>query len=396
MSITKRKSANGPRYDVRWRDPDDRQRKATFRTKAEAEAFEDENSTKMRQGVYVDPAAGKSTFREIGDAWLASQRSRSTRQATELRLRLHVYPVIGDRQVAKIKPSHLDDLAKSISHLADSYQRVILTNASSVFARAVRDRHIPENPARSIKRPKSEDKPLKVWTAAQVHAVYEAMPERYALLVLLGSGLGLRQGEAFGLSPDDIDFLGGTVRVQRQVKLFADGSMSFAEPKGQKARTVPLPASVRDAVAAYMTRFPSQPVTLPWDGTRVGNGLPKQGASVTTRLLLTTREAKACNRNYINAKVWKPALREAGLTPTRDNMCHATRHWYATALVTAGTPMKTVSDYLGHADVAFTMRVYTHRTDDHDNQARKALDAALTLPDVACATDAPSEAVSSL
>jgi integrase len=390
VSVHKRMTDKGARYDVRYRDPDGVQRKQTFHKKADADRFENSNNAAMDQGTYSDPSLGRTTFKQVAEGWLAGHRNRSTRQAVELRLRLHVYPVLGHKQVSKIKPSDMDDLARAVEHLSDSYQRVILTNASSVLGRAVRDRLIAENPAKSLKRPKVTDKPLVVWTPEQVHAVYEALPDRYALLVLLGSGLGLRQGEAFGLSPDDIDFLGGHVHVRRQVKLFGDGSMAFAQPKGQKERKVPLPASVRDAVAAYMTRYPSKAVTLPWDGTRVGHGLPKQGEPVTARLLLTSRESAALNRNYVNSRVWKPALVAAGIEPTRENGCHALRHWYATTLVTSGTPMKTVSDYLGHADVAFTMRVYTHRTDGHDNEARKAVDAALTLPDAPCATDAPS------
>jgi integrase len=380
VSVHKRDTPKGIRYQVRYRDPDGIQRKESFLRKADADRFENGINAAMDQGTYSDPSLGRTTFKQVAEEWLAGHRNRSTRQAVELRLRLHIYPVIGHKQVSKIKPSDMDDLARAVEHLSDSYQRVILTNASSVLGRAVRDRLIAENPAKMLKRPKVTDKPLVVWTPEQVHAVYEALPDRYALLVLLGSGLGLRQGEAFGLSPDDIDFLGGRVDIRRQVKLFGDGTMAFAEPKGQKTRTVPLPTAVADAVSLYMQQFPSRPVTLPWDGTRVGQGLPKAGASVTARLLLSSRESAALNRNYINSRVWKPALLAAGLEPTRDNGCHALRHWFATTLVSAGTPMKTVSDYLGHADVAFTMRVYTHRTDDHDTHARRAVDDALTLP----------------
>jgi hypothetical protein len=36
---------------------------------------------------------------------------------------------------------------------------------------------------------------------------------------MLGAGLGLRLGEAFGLSPDDIDWLRATVQVRRRDRL---------------------------------------------------------------------------------------------------------------------------------------------------------------------------------
>jgi hypothetical protein len=48
---------------------------------------------------------------------------------------------------------------------------------------------------------------VQPWTAEQVAAVREALPGRYLAVADLGEGLGLRQGEMFGLSPDDIDWL---------------------------------------------------------------------------------------------------------------------------------------------------------------------------------------------
>ena len=56
-------------------------------------------------------------------------------------------------------------------------------------------------------------------------------------------GAGLRQGEVFGLSPDDIDWLRKIVHVRRQVKIVG-GHRVFAPPKGGKDRDVPLAASL--------------------------------------------------------------------------------------------------------------------------------------------------------
>jgi integrase len=39
---------------------------------------------------------------------------------------------------------------------------------------------------------------------------------------------------------------------------------------------------------------------------------------------------------------------------------HDVRHTHATLLLTAGVPVKVVSERLGHASVAFTMTVYQH------------------------------------
>lgn len=308
MTVHKRAAGKDVRWDVRYRDPAGKQRKKTFTRLSDARAFDADTAATMRRGAYIDPVAGKTTFQQVAEDWLSIQtHNRSTRQATELRLRLHVFPVIGHLPVTHIKPSTVQGLARHLADLAPSYARVILVNVSTILSSAVRDKLLATNPATGVKRPKIEARDVTRWTRAMVHTMYEALPDRWNIVVLLGAGLGLRQGEIFGLSPDDVDFFGSTVHVRRQVKVFADNTSAHAEPKGGKVRDVPLPPSVRDALAAYLTRYPAKDVSLPWDGA-VKRGTAKPGELVTVPLFLTNREGNALNRNYFNQHVWKPAL----------------------------------------------------------------------------------------
>jgi integrase len=87
----------------------------------------------------------------------------------------------------------------------------------------------------------------------------------------VSAGLGLRQGEVFGLAVEDVDFLRGTVQVRRQFRLHSDGRIDFRSPKGAKARSIPLPASIRDALAAYLAAYPAWTVSLS-DDTAEGQG----------------------------------------------------------------------------------------------------------------------------
>jgi integrase len=56
---------------------------------------------------------------------------------------------------------------------------------------------------------------------------------------------------------------------------------------------------------------------------------------------------------------------------------HDARHTAATLLLRAGVPVKVVSQRLGHADVAVTMRVYQHVTRQDDQVAADAVARAL-------------------
>lgn len=126
--------------------------------------------------------------------------------------------------------------------------------------------------------------------------------------------------------------------------------------------------SVRDTLTAYLEQFPTRAITLPWDRPN--------GALTTVSLLLTTREHTVVNRHQSNTKIWKPALIEAGIPATRENGCHALRHYYASILLDGGESIRTVSQRLGHADPAYTLRTYTHLMPASTTRTMDIIDAA--------------------
>lgn len=60
----------------------------------------------------------------------------------------------------------------------------------------------------------------------------------------------------------------------------------------------------------------------------------------------------------------------------RDGV-HALRHFYTPVLLDAGESIKALSEWLGHSDPAFTMRVYTHLMPASAERARQAIDRVL-------------------
>ena len=236
---------------------------------------------------------------------------------------------------------------------------------------------VGKNPCRaqSVTRgaPKRQARKVIPWEAERAVAVHAALTARYRLVATLAAGLGWRQGEVFGLSLDDVGFLGGEVHLRRQVRLFADGDMSFRLPKSKAERTVPLPGSVRDELAAYLVEHPARPVSLPWGTT--------DGDPVTHKLMVTTPDGKPLDRGNFNRKVWAPALKTAGVPAARENGMHALRHFYASVLLHAGE-IKALSEYLGHTEPGFTLRTYTHLMPSSGERAQRASDAALCVPAV--------------
>jgi len=310
-------------------------------------------------------------FRDYAEKWRQSQfDDPSTAYQVGLRLRLHVYPSFGHKPLRAINPSTIRDWLHGLT-MERSYQRTIFANVSQIFTAAIADDLIGKNPCRSstVRKPTADPRKVVPWRAKWVAGVRASLPDRYGVVVTLAAGTGLRQGEIFGLSPNDVNFERGLIHVRRQVKLNASNQAYFALPKGRKIRTVPMAPTVRDELQAYLAEFPARTVTLPWDRP--------DGDLVTAPLVLTSRESKAVNRHYFNAKIWKPALIAAGVPSIRDNGCHALRHYYASVLLDGGESIKTVSERLGHSDPSFTLRTYTHLLPSSESRTNDIIDAAL-------------------
>jgi hypothetical protein len=87
------------RYRVRWWGPDNKQRSKTFRRKVDADRF--------------------ARFETYAEQWLAAQTfDELTRQAVELRLRIHAYPLLGKRFLNDVQPSTIQGWLRSLGALA--------------------------------------------------------------------------------------------------------------------------------------------------------------------------------------------------------------------------------------------------------------------------------------
>lgn len=363
----------GLRWLVRWRDPDGRERKLSFDKKVHADNHAATVEADKLRGTYIDPSAGVETFGTYAARWLARQTTDPlTRQEITNRLRRYVQgTALNSVQLRNIRPGTIQAWVGGLpTSLAESTKGVVFSHVSAILNAAVDDGLIAKNPCRaaSVRRPKADAHDIEPWTPEWVARMHQELPERYQPFVTLAAGLGLRQGEIFGLSPDDIDWLRGWVTVQRQVKIVGS-RLVFALPKGRKVRKVPLPSSVRDELAAYLAKYPAKTVTLPWETST--------GKPTTVSLVVTSRQGQACNRNHINQCTWKPALERAAIESSRKNGFHALRHYYASVLLDAGESIKALSTYLGHSSAAFTLHVYTHLMPSSESRTRTAVDAAI-------------------
>ena len=342
------------RWQARYRDPDGRQVSKSFRRRIDAQRWIDESVADLMTGKYVHPRAGTMKLRDYGTRWLDSQTfDVSTYEGTERRLRLHVLPVLGEYELRNLKPSTIQAWLAGVNG-APSSVRIMLVNLSAILSAAVEDGLIASNPcdSPSVKPSTVEKRRIVPWASETVQAVVESHESRYRAVPVLGAGCGLRQGEIFGLQADDVDFLRRRVLVRRQVKIIG-GEPTLAPPKGKREREVPLP----DVVAFELSE------------------LLRRGG--TDRQIFTWRDGSLIHRTYYNNRVWKPALRAAGVVPSRENGMHMLRHTFASVLLDGGVSIRALAEYLGHSDPGFTLRIYAHLMPATEDRARAVVDASL-------------------
>lgn len=379
---------SGMRYRARYIGPDGTEKSKSFpdRQRRLAEAWLIQTKADMERGQYIDPKTSRTTFQQFAERWASSAAANVGGQdAIERHLRLHVYPVIGSRPLVAFQPTHIRDWLEQLKSTApaESYRRIIFGTVSAVFGAAVDDLLIARNPclAKSVRAPQAAPSRVMPWRAEQVFAVRAALPERFRAMVDVGGGCGLRQGEIFGLSVDELDFEGEWLAVRHQVKRVR-GKLVFAPPKRGKLRDVPFPGSVAAALRAHSRKFPTVKVTLPW--------ITPEGPPVAKQLVFTGRTGDTVRASYFDDFMWKPALAISGLIEkpepgerypaAREDGMHALRHFYASVLLDAGETIKALSTYLGHSDPGFTLRVYTHLMPSSEGRTRKAVDNVFPMP----------------
>jgi integrase len=219
----------------------------------------------------------------------------------------------------------------------------------------MRDRLVSSSPCDSTKLPKKRPVQVIPLTTATVHALANAVPERYRALVLLAAGTGLRQGECFGLDVDHIDLERRTLHVEQQLILLPGRDPFLGPPKTTASyRTIPLPDVVVDALHHHLEHFPTTH--------------PEQ-------LVFTNDEGKGIRRTWFSREIWRPAVAEAGAR--RGTGFHDLRHYYASLLIRHGESVKTVQHRLGHATAAETLDTYAHLWPDSEDRTRQAIDSVL-------------------
>ena len=108
--------------------------------------------------VFIDPNAGRVTFRAEAEAWLSHHLGAdSTIVGYRSVLRWHVYPAIGDRQIRTIRREDIKEIIATMTRKGLSASRVSQAHLviNAVFNETVRNKELAESPCTDIPVPSS-------------------------------------------------------------------------------------------------------------------------------------------------------------------------------------------------------------------------------------------------
>jgi len=204
-----------------------------------------------------------------------------------------------------------------------------LASIRSFFKFLYREGYINSNPALSIFSPKLDKKLphfLDVSSAAKLlesPSTKDVLGLRDKAILETLYGSGIRVSELVGLNVDDVDFIGGILKIMG---------------KGKRERLAPVGEKALSAIRNYLNKIGSM------RKTKHALFLNKSGERLRDRSV----------RRIVDKYIRLTSIKEK-VSP------HTLRHSFATHLLDRGADLRSVQELLGHLNLS-TTQIYTHVT----------------------------------
>ena len=357
--------------------------KSGFATKKDAivagtKAFQQYNNC---GSVFEDTAM---SYSDCLDSWLENYVSVKcqplTKESYEKQLNLHIRPVLGKYQLTAIRRESVQNLINGL--FREKYSRNSIVNIlgmlSSSLRYARRQGWIEHNPADDIDIPttrqctnnrKKVREPIPRYIMEKIFQRFpEGHPERIG--IMLAYHCGLRIGEAYGLTWDDVDLNWGSIYLQRQVQWSKQQHVYIlCPPKYESCRRIRLDNVIWEFLKREKQRQ---------DAGRLEAGDKYVQLYVDENNHLNTEQrGEPINMvntrpdgTYIQERVMQHATMVIKTELGYDKFdFHSLRHTHATELCEAGVNIKEIQRRLGHSTMEVTSKRYLHATELMEDQS---------------------------
>jgi integrase len=346
-----RKRANRPKpWQLRYVDPEGRERAEHFARKGDAERRRDQLLGDTARGEWVDRDRSRLTVGEWAEEWMRGRVHLKPKTLAGYRslLDTQVLPRWRDARLAGVQHAEVVAwVAAMRAEVSASRTRQAYHLLHSMLDAAVLDRRLATNPAAGVALPRLPRRERRYLTHAEVVALARACGE-HDVLVLTLAYTGIRWGEATALRVRRVDTMRGRVEVVEAVAE-VNGALVVGPPKTHQTRTVPVPAFLRDLLAEHIAGRDQDALVFsaPRGGILRGSNFRRQ--------------------------VWNDACARVGL---EGLVPHELRHTAASLAIAAGASVKGVQAMLGHASATLTLDRYGHLFGDELDGVAQRLDVA--------------------
>jgi len=297
----------------------------------------------------------------------------------------HIDPVLGNMKLDSITQLQIKGLIKQLDKAGYRFEtknkvKVLLLD---MYNKAMIDDFARKNPAKGIKITRDEEKDIRVLSKQEQIDFFEcAKGTFYYNLFLVALTSGLRPGELFALTREDIDFDNKWIVVNKTLvyqKLEGDTQKTFhiGPPKTKNSiRKVPMNSICEEALKRQLMQKVIISMKAPVSKTMK---MPKE----FTEFIFTTSHNTPLNSQILCDAI-KKIVNEINLTrsPIEEFEMfsgHTLRHTFATRCFEAGIQPKTVQKYLGHATLQMTMDLYTHVLEEQKVDEMKKLEKSIIV-----------------
>lgn len=416
ISITKRKNKSGIVWQYRFEigSIDGKRQwesKSGFFSKKEAV-----EAGKKAQQIYENTGRlikhSEITYSDFLDYWMETDIKTTCKPTTmdnyQKKIRLYIKPDLGKYRIKTITKQNIKDFLTKMYNNGFSVNTISVCKSilTKSFDYAAENNYIIESPAQNIKMPTQSGLPPTTPTRLEPHIyipadkmseILNSFPEGSSchLALMLGYHCGLRLGETFGLTWEDIDLEKKYLSVNRQIQWMPNnhndsksanetslkGYWYLCEPKYRSYRTITIDDSLAELLQrekdridlnkqcnpCYTKYYVNQPLiyggvkpTVPPPFTKISDQgktevhfihVRPNGALITPQTLKYTSSVIHHKLNF----------------PEFD--FHSLRHTHSTMLLEQGAPLVYIQRRLGHANIDVTANIYTnHLTESMKNQ----------------------------
>lgn len=310
-----------------------------------------------------------TTLDDFFELWIKVYKYKlireNTRQGYKKVYRKHISDVLGKRTLLEITSLMIRALLNNLDKQGYAYEtknrvRVMLLD---MFDKALMDNYVNRNPVKGIKLIRDEKKEIRVLTKEEQIAFFEcAAGTFYYNLFVTAVETGLRPGELYALTPEDVDFEKREIRVNKTLvyqQFEGDKGKTYhlGPPKTRSSiRLVPITGRCEEALRRQMKQrqiILNKPNITPIKGFENLLFLSTLGTPLNA-----TTYSDAIGRIVDTINLMRDPLEQM-----EKFSGHCFRHTFATRCFEAGISPKTVQAYMGHASLQMTMDLYTHVTE---------------------------------